>query len=82
MRACPRTGCKWTGTSIPRPPPPGTPLDLPLPEDLDRLMASDPAAALALRLALRQALEQAFAQGLCITGYDPASRRYLLSPTP
>ena len=61
---------------------PGTPLDLPLPEDLDRLMASDPAAALALRLALRQALEQAFAQGLCITGYDPASRRYLLSPTP
>lgn len=68
---------EWHLTAPPAPP--GTPLEIALPEDLDRLMDTDPGAALRLRLALRAALQDAFAKGQRITGYDPVQRRYLLS---
>ncbi|HRK43223.1 MAG TPA: GNAT family N-acetyltransferase [Gemmobacter sp.] len=63
-----------------RPPAPGTPLDIPLPEDLDALLAQNPPEALRLRLALREGLQSAFAQGQRVTGFDKLTRRYLLSP--
>ena len=44
---------EWHLTAPPAPP--GTPLEIALPEDLDRLMDTDPGAALRLRLALRRA---------------------------
>jgi predicted GNAT superfamily acetyltransferase len=56
----------------------GAALDLPLPDDLEALVARDPAAALALRLALRAGLTRAFAEGRRITGFDRARRVYLL----
>ena len=62
------------------PPAPGTPLDIPLPEDLDTLLAENPREALRLRLALREGLQSAFAQSARVTGFDKATRRYLLSP--
>ena len=44
---------------------------VPLPADIDRLLLSDPAAALRWRLALRESLIAAFAQGYVITGFAP-----------
>ena len=64
----------------PRPQVPGTFLDLPLPENLDALLAADPEAAGRLRLALRQALLGAFADGRRVVDFDKATRRYLLTP--
>ena len=57
----------------------GEALDIALPEDLDVLMARDPAEALRLRLALRAGLQAAFAEGRRVAGFDKTSRRYLLS---
>jgi predicted GNAT superfamily acetyltransferase len=42
-----------------------------IPNDIDRIMASDQAAALAWRLRLRRELQAAFAAGLAITGLVP-----------
>lgn len=53
---------------------------LAIPADLDALVASDPATALAERLRIRAALQQAFATGKRITGFDRASRSYRLGP--
>ncbi|MCC0065237.1 MAG: GNAT family N-acetyltransferase [Defluviimonas sp.] len=66
------------GRSRPRGDGPESFLDLPLPNDLDALLASDPEAASRLRLDLRQALLDAFADGARIVDFDKASRRYLL----
>src|SRR5690606_27862710 len=54
-------------------------LRLPIPPDLDALIAADPAAALAARLDLRAAMRDAFARGLRVTGFDPAASCYLLT---
>lgn len=42
---------------------------LPLPPDVDRLLASDPAAVLRWRLALRDGLSRAFAEGFAVAGF-------------
>lgn len=42
-----------------------------LPADIDRLLATDPGAALRWRLTLRDSLQRAFAQGFAITGFVP-----------
>ncbi|MFT4012511.1 MAG: GNAT family N-acetyltransferase [Paracoccus sp. (in: a-proteobacteria)] len=55
-------------------------LRLPIPRDLDALLAQDPAQALDRRLTLRAALRDAFAQGLRITGFDRDGPAYLLGP--
>lgn len=56
---------------------------VPLPADIDRLLAADPPAALAWRLRLRAALRAAFADGYQITGFaapgpDPDTACYLI----
>jgi len=58
--------------------PEGEPLLHALPEDVEALARRDPAEAGRLRLALRAALQEAFARGERITGFDRATRRYLL----
>lgn len=50
-----------------------------VPADFGALLHADPAAARAARLENRAALQQAFAQGQRITGFDSASRSYLLT---
>lgn len=60
-------------------PRPAQSLAIPLPEDLDSLIARNPAAATALRLALRQGLQEAMARGQRIVGFDRASRCYTLA---
>lgn len=60
------------------PPPGGTPMGLQLPADLDALIASDPAAASALRLQLRDGLQAALGRGQRILGFDRTARSYLL----
>lgn len=60
-------------------PAPQADLRLPIPPDLDALIAADPAAALAARLDLRAAMRDAFARGLRVTGFDPAASCYLLT---
>ena len=57
----------------------GTPLPLPLPEDVESLARIDPPRAQALRRDLRNRLQDAFAAGQRITGFDRETRRYLLS---
>ena len=57
----------------------GTPLPLPLPEDVESLARIDPPRAQALRRDLRSCLQDAFAAGQRITGFDRETRRYLLS---
>ena len=48
------------------------------PGDIDQLLATDPAAAMAARLSLRETLLAAFAEGQCIVGFDPKKPAYLL----
>jgi predicted GNAT superfamily acetyltransferase len=45
---------------------------LPLPADIDALLAEDPAAALAWRMRHRDALTAAFNEGFVIVGFLPA----------
>ena len=45
---------------------------VPMPSDIDALLASDPDAALTWRYALRRALVPAFDQGYAVTGFAPA----------
>ena len=52
---------------------------LALPEDIEALTASDPAAAAALRLDLRNAIRAALAAGRRITDFDRRSRQYILT---
>ena len=54
-------------------------LTVPIPADLDHLVAIDREAALATRMAVRRALTQAFAEGLRITGFDVRTPAYLLT---
>ncbi|WP_028031026.1 GNAT family N-acetyltransferase [Gemmobacter nectariphilus] len=54
-------------------------LRVPIPRNLDDLVASDPAGALEARLRVRNALTGAFAEGLRITGFDGATAEYVLS---
>lgn len=42
---------------------------VPLPPDVDRLLARDPAAALRWRLSLRENLQRAFAEGYAVVGF-------------
>ena len=51
---------------------------VPIPPDLDRLLAQDEQAALAARLRVRAELTRLFAQGQKIRGYDAAAACYLL----
>lgn len=44
---------------------------VPLPADIDRLLAEEPAAALRWRLRLRETLGEAFAAGYAVTGFVP-----------
>ncbi len=46
---------------------------VPLPADIDQLVAADPGAALRWRLDLRETLIAAFAQGYVVTGFTPAT---------
>ncbi len=46
---------------------------VPMPADIDALLARDPDAALAWRYSLRRALIPAFAQGYAVTGFAPAA---------
>lgn len=48
---------------------------VPMPADIDALLASDPDAALSWRYTLRRALVPAFAQGYAVTGFAPAAGR-------
>lgn len=50
-----------------------------IPQDFAALVATDLAAAITERLRVRAALEAAFADGLRITGFDPAACTYLLT---
>lgn len=50
-----------------------------IPQDIDTLLARDPALALSERLRVRAALQSAFAGGRGIVGFDRASRSYLLA---
>lgn len=50
-----------------------------IPADFGAMLADDPAGALTARLAVRAELQAHFAAGFAITGYDPASRSYLLT---
>lgn len=60
------------------------PVHLPIPRDIDAVLAADPQAALAWRMQLRDALEAAFAAGYRITGFigDAASptSAFVLTP--
>jgi predicted GNAT superfamily acetyltransferase len=51
---------------------------VPIPPDLDRLLAQDEQAALTARLRVRAELTRLFAQGHKIRGYDAAAACYLL----
>lgn len=51
---------------------------VPIPRDIDALIAADPAAALQARMQLRATLEAAFAAGQAIIGFHPQSAEYLL----
>ncbi|MFC3182091.1 GNAT family N-acetyltransferase [Cypionkella sinensis] len=57
----------------------GVLLPLPLPDDLDMLLAQDRTAASALRMKLRAALQERMAEGARIVGFDRASRCYRLA---
>lgn len=59
-------------------PPAVTGQRVPIPRDLDALIAADPAAALQARLHLRETLEQAFAQSQAIIGFDRKTAEYLV----
>lgn len=59
-------------------PPTATGRRVPIPRDLDALVATDLTAALQARLQLRETLEQAFAAGQAIIGFDRQSAEYLL----
>lgn len=58
---------------------------VPLPADVDRLLADDPAAVLAWRLRLRETLGAAFASGYAITGFvagvgpEPGTSSFLIA---
>lgn len=54
-------------------------LQLPLPTDLDALIAEYPVRATDLRLEMRHALQLAVSQGQRIVGYDKLSRCYILA---
>ena len=54
--------------------------NVPIPADLDALLASDPAAALDWRLKVRVALTELFGQGYRVTGFDAEKRAYRLQP--
>ena len=49
--------------------PPADQIVVPLPIDIDRLLATDPDAALAARLRVREQLQSAFATGYVLDGY-------------
>ena len=51
---------------------------LEIPQDIDALIAAEPAKALSERLRLRSALQTAFSEGRAITGFDRARHCYLL----
>ena len=53
-----------------------------IPPDIDALLETRPAEALALQGAIRKQLQKHFRRGLAITGffYDGKSARYLLDP--
>lgn len=55
-------------------------LDVTLPEDLEVLTRTAPDSARTLRLALREEMQTAFAKGRRIADFDPARRKYLLTP--
>ena len=74
--ASPRVAALAEGRAAP--PPDGTPMALRLPRDLDALIASDAAAANALRLELRAELQAALGRGQRILGFDKEARSYLL----
>ncbi|MES2433336.1 MAG: GNAT family N-acetyltransferase [Pseudomonadota bacterium] len=57
----------------------GALLPLPLPDDLDFLLAQDVAAASNLRMQLRAALQERMAQGQRIVGFDKQTRCYLMA---
>ena len=51
-----------------------------IPADFDRLLAQDPAAARIARLRVRHEMQAALAAGLVVSGFDPATDSYLLTP--
>ena len=75
--AAPRVAARAEGRPLPAQE--ATPLPLALPEDIEALTASDPAAAAALRLDLRNAIRAALAAGRRITDFDRRSRQYILT---
>ena len=52
--------------------------EVPIPADIDALIAADPQAALAERLRLRATLQTAFAEGQAIIGFDRRRSSYRL----
>ena len=62
----------------PKPAAPADALQVPIPPDLDRLLAESEQAALAARLRVRAELTRLFANGQLIRGYDAAAASYLL----
>lgn len=51
---------------------------VPIPEDIDALLAADAPAAFAERHRVRQEMSRLFANGHVVRGYDPQRRAYLL----
>lgn len=62
----------------PMTPAPASALQVPIPPDLDSLLAQDEQAALAARMRVRAELTRLFEQGQRIRGYDAAAACYLL----
>ena len=52
--------------------PPADQIVVPIPADIDRLLAADPDAALAARLRVREQIQSAFAAGYVLDGHRPA----------
>lgn len=56
----------------------GTPLDVTLPDDLDRLLQDAPDQAIQLRMTLRHRLQEVMGKGQRILGFDKTLRQYLV----
>jgi predicted GNAT superfamily acetyltransferase len=58
--------------------PAGLTMRIAIPEDVERLLMTDPQAALEARLILRRQMQDAFAKGFVVRDFDAGARHYVL----